>query len=58
MRVGEPELRVGQDPREQALRLHRVREQALRGQGPGSAVRDVIAAFWKRLRHKGFDPQG
>lgn len=63
--VVESALQAGQDPREQARRLRRLREDVLAAVGGGpdggrvpAAVRDVIGASWERLRLSGLDPSG
>lgn len=49
-------LPAGSDPREHARALHRIRLQALSGQGPPQAARTVIGASWRRARRQGLDP--
>jgi hypothetical protein len=52
----ESAVRPGQDPREQAVLLRRVREAALVGGTPPAPPRPVIAASWQRVRGTGLDP--
>lgn len=62
MKTVESALQAGQDPREQARRLRRAREDVLRAPDGARrvppAVRDVIGASWERLRLSGLDPSG
>ncbi|WP_433277437.1 GAF domain-containing protein [Pseudonocardia xinjiangensis] len=54
----ESALRPGEDPREHARVLGRVRNAALTGVDPPVALRPVITASWRRVRDSGLDPRG
>jgi len=54
----ESALRPGEDPREKARVLSRVRDVALSGGAPPVAPRPVIGASWRRVRGTGLDPRG
>jgi hypothetical protein len=54
----ESAVRPGEDPRERARMLGRVRDAALSGAAPPVSPRPVISASWRRVRDAGLDPRG
>jgi transcriptional regulator of acetoin/glycerol metabolism len=54
----ESALRAGDDPREQARLLRRVRDTVLAGGTSVTAPRPVIGDSWRRVRGCGLDPSG